>query len=156
VAEKPFIGWSGNNKENIIKISIEVNDYLFVKDALQNAIRLLNEQKDISFHLSDDTSAYKVRVCKKSGLPDYELPGADMLLKIKSSNIRNFAVPIDDSLKLKPVYYNGNATGTGSKYKLNSTNIDESDKENKKSLIEKDEVFNNQKVMKCCCKCVIF
>ena len=60
-------------KENILKITIEIEEYLLIKDAVIKAINEFNNQ-DKEFGLKDDISSYKIKLTKKSGLPDLDLP----------------------------------------------------------------------------------
>ena len=95
--------------ENIVKITNEVDDYLLIQDAFANAINLYNRLKAVSL-ITDDFNFYKLRYSKKSGLPDLDLPskiyyylGIDTQIIIKSSNLRNFSIIVDDSLKASTI-----------------------------------------------------
>ena len=61
------------NKNNIIKTNIEVTDNILLKEAFKEAIHHLNnklsEQKII-----DKTERYKIKLSKKTGMPDMDLP----------------------------------------------------------------------------------
>lgn len=61
------------SKESILKLSVDIEDFLLIKDAVNKALFNFNKQ-NLEFKLKEDTLAYKVKLSKKSGLPDLDLP----------------------------------------------------------------------------------
>ena len=63
------------SKDNILKISTEIDDYLLIKNSLQKAISIYNNSNNEGIQISEDTSLYKVRLAKKNGMPNFDFPG---------------------------------------------------------------------------------
>ncbi len=61
------------SKENVRRINVEVDDRLTIKEALKAAIELFNER--YKENLRNETNLFKIKLSKKSGLPDTDLPG---------------------------------------------------------------------------------
>jgi hypothetical protein len=64
------------SKENVIRINVEIEDKYTLKEALKLAIDIFNEQNEQI--IADETGLYKIKLSKKSGLPDNDLPGKDV------------------------------------------------------------------------------
>ena len=62
------------NKNNIVKINVSIQDLFTIKDALIKGIKIFNKQS-ASIKLVEITEKYKIKLSKKSGLPDTDLPG---------------------------------------------------------------------------------
>jgi hypothetical protein len=60
------------------------------------AIELFNEKK-LSITLRDHPEIYKIKLSKKSGVPDLDLPGVQLNEKIKDANFLKFSIAVDDS-----------------------------------------------------------
>ena len=74
------------NKNNIIKINIEILNNHQLKNALVSAIHALN--KTDSIKIIDKYEKYKIRLSKKSGLPDLDSPSK--IIFYFSRSIRKF------------------------------------------------------------------
>jgi hypothetical protein len=62
------------NKTNVIKFNIEVLSKCTLKEILLLAISSFNESND-NCKIHNKTEKYKIKLSKKSGLPDMDLPG---------------------------------------------------------------------------------
>jgi hypothetical protein len=62
------------NKNNIVKINCPIEDTFTLKDALIKAIKTFNKQSS-TIKLVEMSEKYKIKLSKKSGLPDMDLPG---------------------------------------------------------------------------------
>ena len=109
-----------------------------------------------SFILQENLTYYKLKISKKSGLPDNDLPcktldylGIEANLKIKECNLRSFSVSIEENMKIKP----NQSMKNESMIKIDSINNNENyvDILNNKSVL----LPNNQNKKKCC-YCLIF
>ena len=96
------------SKENISKLTIEIEDFLVFKDAASKALRLFN-QNSTDFKLTEDLANYKVKLSKKSGLPDTDLPSKkvyltrvdiDLNLSLATTNIKSFSFIVEDRHKV--------------------------------------------------------
>jgi hypothetical protein len=63
---------------------------------LHTAIKLFNEKK-LPIKIIDTPDAYKIKLSKKSGVPDLDLPGVRLDEKIKDANFFDFSIIIEDS-----------------------------------------------------------
>ncbi len=70
------------NKNNIVKINVQIEDSLSIKDAFLKGIQNFNGQSP-EIRLIEKTEKYKIKLAKKSGLPDMDLP---CILLFYSSN----------------------------------------------------------------------
>lgn len=57
-----------------MKVNVEIEDFLQVKDAATKAISNFNKEAP-EFKLVDEANNYKIKLSKKSGMPDIDLPG---------------------------------------------------------------------------------
>jgi len=62
------------NKNSIVKIIVSIEDQFLLKDALLTGIKNFNKQST-SIRLVEISEKYKMKLSKKSGLPDMDLPG---------------------------------------------------------------------------------
>jgi len=62
------------NKSTIVNINISIEDNLLLKDALIKGIQFFNKQSS-SVKLVQISEKYKIKLSKKNGLPDIDLPG---------------------------------------------------------------------------------
>ena len=62
------------SRENIVRINIVIQDSILIKEALSKAISVFNDENSF-FKIKDDVSLYQLKMMKKNGLPDYDLPG---------------------------------------------------------------------------------
>ena len=61
------------NKNNIIKTNVEVTDNILLKEAFKEAIHHFNN-KSSELKIIDKTERYKIKLSKKTGMPDMDLP----------------------------------------------------------------------------------
>jgi hypothetical protein len=141
------------SKNNILKVTIEVDDYLLVKDALESAIQVFNKQQN-EIIVNDNADSYKIRFSKKSGLPDTDLPcklflkiGIDPQMTIKMSNIRNFSIIVEDHLKTS--YSTSFVVSSG--HNINNTDAKEDVK--RVSLLDKEGKKEKNNKKRCCYLC---
>ena len=85
------------DKLTILKINIQVDDTLKFKDILHLGLRTFNAAKQANFTLHEETFLYKIRLSKKSGLPDMDLPGLNENHILKDLNHNNFSIVLEDS-----------------------------------------------------------
>ena len=62
------------SKENIVRINLVIQDLMTIKEALTKAICEFNEKNNF-FKIKDDISLYQLKIMKKNGLPNADLPG---------------------------------------------------------------------------------
>jgi hypothetical protein len=67
-----------------------------LKITFLNALRLFNSNKKESFFILEDTSMYKIRMSKKSGLPDMDVPSLNENLVFRELNILNLSITIEE------------------------------------------------------------
>ncbi len=60
-------------KDNVKRINVEVEDRYTIKEALNATIDIFNER--YQENLKNETNLFKIKLSKKSGLPDTDLPG---------------------------------------------------------------------------------
>lgn len=69
-----------------------------IKDALLMSLNLFNQaNKDKDLAIVDETQFYKVKLSKKSGVPDMDLPPIHEQSELKKLNCLNFSIVIDES-----------------------------------------------------------
>jgi hypothetical protein len=141
------------SKDNIQKVTIEVDDYLLIKDALEKAIQVFNNQQN-EIIIYDNADSYKIKFSKKSGLPDTDLPcklslkiGIDPQMTIKMSNIRNFSIILEDHLKTS----NSTSFVVSSGHNINNTEAKEDVK--RVSLLDKEGKKEKNTKKRCCYLC---
>ena len=69
------------NKVNVIKISFQTSLNHRLKELLLKAILSFNETNE-SYKIHNKTEKYKIKLSKKSGLPDLDLPCKYKIFKI--------------------------------------------------------------------------
>ncbi len=124
------------NKNSIVKIIVSIEDQFLLKDALLTGIKNFNKQS-ASIRLVEISEKYKMKLSKKSGLPDMDLPGKyfysnnslaiSVNLKICDANFLNFSVAVENEhLQMIPqkVFTNNNNLN-GPFNNLNETFINE-------------------------------
>jgi hypothetical protein len=90
------------NKSNVIKVNVEIEDSYLIKDALLKSIQYFNKGNDSS-KIVGEAGLYKLRLSKKSGLPDIDLPVIDLNLKLSELNFTNLSVVVEsDHLMIMP------------------------------------------------------
>jgi hypothetical protein len=85
------------DKQNIIKINIDIDDSLKLKEILHLGLRTFNAAKQTNFTLHEETYLFKIRLSKKSGLPDMDLPSLNENLTLKDLNHTNLSIVLEDS-----------------------------------------------------------
>jgi len=80
----------------IIICQIECFQDNTLKNAFINAIRRFNSNKKESFFILEDTLKFKIRMSKKSGLPDMDVPSLNENLTFRELNLFNFSIPIEE------------------------------------------------------------
>jgi hypothetical protein len=65
------------NKDNISRINVDIEDRFTLKEALSSAIDTYNQNNQRK--IINETALYKIRLSKKSGVPDNDLPGNIMI-----------------------------------------------------------------------------
>lgn len=73
-----------------------------MEDVIRRAIEQFNVKEDLGFKLSRDLSKYMPRLAKKSGKPNYDLPGLELGNSLLKCKIDKVAVIFDE----KNIVYN--------------------------------------------------
>lgn len=139
--------------QSVFKVIIDDYDTLKISDFLYKAIKEYNEQNENQ--IVDEIQYYKIKLAKKSGKPETDLPAISADLVVKESNWTEFSIALD-----KDHYIDGPPATT------QTTNKNNNEKSNKENLLITDskkhsktensvEIQENQGGL-CCCLTALF
>ena len=78
------------------KVVVEIEEFLLLKDALVRAIDAFNyEGSNTDFKIANEISKYTLRLAKKNGKPNYDVPCLLCENSIKSCKIERVAVILE-------------------------------------------------------------
>lgn len=137
------------DKETIVKINVEVEDDIILKETLAKAINIYNQDADV--HILKHPSEYKVMLSKKTGLPDLDLPALEQNLKISELNCLKFSILIEKEhyLAKRNMSFSSNKTENNLKENLISNNSLRNSFDVHNSKVE--EEAQSKKESKGCC-----
>jgi hypothetical protein len=78
------------------KVTVEIEDFLLIKDALSRAIDALNSSQN-DFKLKNEPSKYNLRLAKKSGKPNVDLPAILLDNSLKTSKVERISVVFNEN-----------------------------------------------------------
>lgn len=94
-----------------------------MRDSFLNAVKIFNKKEE--FNIIDEIVYYKIRISKKSGLPDLDLPALNEKLTLKELNQFNLSIVIEEKhiIIIPKKKYNDNFDAMSMKsIKTNSNN----------------------------------
>ena len=128
-------------------ITVEIEDFLSIKDVVMKAINSFNSECLGGFKLINKADKYDVLLCKKSGKPDFDLPPLLLDISIKESKIQRMAILFQES----HIFSNEELIQKTESFRatlMSKSNIDEENKRNnnKEPLLNK----KSEKNKRCC------
>jgi hypothetical protein len=126
-------------------ITVEIEDFLMVKDALCKAINFFNTEGEAEFKLVNTTDKYCLRIAKKSGKPNYDLPQICLKNIIYETKIEKLAVVIEDIHLMNPCKEGSFVSHIHRNIAINDTKLSER-KETEEYLLD----LRKEKKRKCC------
>lgn len=148
-----------NGAESITIVNVLIEDFLLIRDALFQAVGEFN-RKTQKFKLSTEVDKYALRISKKSGKPNYDLPQLNMKNYLKDSKIDQISVVLGEKHIIRNFIESDLRTDSsliGSSY--NNNMIINSTLNRSKSKTESEKREDNlllKEKKKCCSLCLIF